>query len=566
MSSYGIMSCLGIDRYCRPCKFKLVNDTKCCKNHQYLQEYTEEQLKNMIICTGCKKCFYSPTENKTCNTCKIRGKVNNTKKVMIPCAKDGCKFKKSKDNKYCGIHQICLFLDGVKERGMKACNRYTRGCRNVLELSDKYSNCENCREMIREKDRQQRDKKKSVEVVIKKEQNQCPTCYEVYNHSLFIGVKGDVVKTCKYCRDKNKIQDAKRDKEQRRAMGRIYDNKPERKEKKKEWEKNNYDKRCKINLKSRQKAIQNGVGEYLKRNAENAKQWRENNPEKQRIMNENKKKSYKVKYSNYKRSAKYRRLSFSLSREEFDDLVNGLCFYCANKDVNKLNGIDRKDSKLGYELDNCVSCCRTCNYMKGSCDLNVFIGRVHHILGYHSLVDSSTLHNELFKDHKSNKTYKSYRKSAIKRDKKWNLSSKDFKEEILKPCSICGKENSDTHHNGIDRIDNSEGYIIGNIQSCCGECNYMKRDLDMSSLVTKLLDIYDCHPIFEINQENSNENASIVPNTHKKTKAEIECERKCRIEANKKNLLDRYSDNSVQNRIDVLIHNKSTKCTQHIEC
>ena len=54
------MSCIGIDRYCRPCKFKLVNDTKCCKNHQYLQEYTEEQLKNMIICTGCKKCFYSP--------------------------------------------------------------------------------------------------------------------------------------------------------------------------------------------------------------------------------------------------------------------------------------------------------------------------------------------------------------------------------------------------------------------------------------------------------------------------------------------------------------------------
>lgn len=559
------MSCLGIDRYCQPCKFKIVNGTKCCKNHQYLQEYGEDVLKKMIICTGCKKCFYSSTESKTCELCKTRQKSNRDKKDILPCAKEGCKFKKSRDNKYCGVHQICIFLDSVKERGMKACNRYTRGCRNVLDLNDKYRNCQNCREMIREKDRQHRQEKKSIEVIIEKDQKKCPTCYKVYNNSLFIGVKGDIVKTCKHCRDKNKVQDSKRDKDHRRAMARVYDSKSPRKEKKKEWEKNNYEKRCKIYLKSRQKAIQKGVDEYLKRNADNAKRWREKNPEKQRTMNENKKKDIKQQFKIYERSAAKRGLNLQLTYEDFKAIAYQPCYYCNDMESKGFNGIDRKDSKLGYGLENCVSCCRTCNYMKGSCDLNVFVGRVHHILGYHSLVDSSTLHNELFKDHKSNKTYKSYRKSAIKRDKKWNLSSKDFKEEILKPCSICGKENSDTHHNGIDRIDNSEGYIIGNIQSCCGECNYMKKDLDMSSLVTKLLDIYDCHPIFEINQENSNENASIVPNTHKKTKAEIECERKCRIEANKKNLLDRYSDNSVQNRIDVLIHNKGTKCTQHIE-
>jgi hypothetical protein len=403
--------------------------------------------------------------------------------------------------------------------------------------------------MIREKDRQHREEKKSVEVVIEKDQKQCPTCYEVYDNSLFIGVKGDVVKTCKHCRDKNKIQDAKRDKEQRRAMGRVYDNKPERKEKKKEWEKNNYDKRCKIYLISRQKAIQNGVGEYLKRNAENMKKWRENNPEKQKIVNVNKKKSYKVKYSNYKRSAKYRRLSFSLSREQFIDLVNGNCFYCANKETDTLTGIDRKDSKLGYDLENCVSCCKICNYMKGSCQLNVFIGRIHHILSYHNLVDGGSLNNELFKDHINNKTQTTYKQSAIKRGKKWDLSLEDFKEEVLKPCSICGKENTDTHHNGIDRIDNSEGYISGNIQSCCGECNYMKRELDMSSFVSKLLDIYDCHPIFEINPENSHENASIVCNKNKKTKAEIEFEGKLRIETNQKKLLERYSDKNVDVRI-----------------
>ena len=77
----------------------------------------------------------------------------------------------------------------------------------------------------------------------------------------------------------------------------------------------------------------------------------------------------------------------------------------------------------------------------------------------------------------------------------------------------------------------------------------MKRELDMSSFVSKLLDIYHCHPIFEINPENSHENASIVFNTNKKTKAEIEFEGILRIETNQKKLLERYSDKNLDVRI-----------------
>jgi hypothetical protein len=28
------------------------------------------------------------------------------------------------------------------------------------------------------------------------------------------------------------------------------------------------------------------------------------------------------------------------------------------------NGIDRKDNKGGYELDNCAPCCTVCNFLK----------------------------------------------------------------------------------------------------------------------------------------------------------------------------------------------------------
>lgn len=31
--------------------------------------------------------------------------------------------------------------------------------------------------------------------------------------------------------------------------------------------------------------------------------------------------------------------------------------------------------------------------------------------------------------------------------------------------------------NGIDRVDNSLGYILSNVVSCCKICNYMKKDL-----------------------------------------------------------------------------------------
>lgn len=63
------------------------------------------------------------------------------------------------------------------------------------------------------------------------------------------------------------------------------------------------------------------------------------------------------------------------------------CFYCkkeksnSRKDrlTNKLlryNGVDRLDNTLGYESDNTVACCSTCNYMKGTQSVSEFIDQV----------------------------------------------------------------------------------------------------------------------------------------------------------------------------------------------
>jgi hypothetical protein len=59
------------------------------------------------------------------------------------------------------------------------------------------------------------------------------------------------------------------------------------------------------------------------------------------------------------------------------------CHYCGTppQKHKKLvyTGIDRKDSSLGYTVDNCVSCCTTCNTAKGTKPYAVFIEYLNRI-------------------------------------------------------------------------------------------------------------------------------------------------------------------------------------------
>lgn len=78
---------------------------------------------------------------------------------------------------------------------------------------------------------------------------------------------------------------------------------------------------------------------------------------------------------NYKRHAEERQITFKLTREEFKLITKNLCFYCQSEpqQVQKTkrgngsylyNGIDRLDNSLGYFFNNCVACCKLCNWMK----------------------------------------------------------------------------------------------------------------------------------------------------------------------------------------------------------
>ena len=108
--------CLAKDRHDQPCRFKSLADSRFCKNHQYMNDYTDEMLAATIRCNGCMKHYYYKMEIKiVTNVRKGVRKIERKKKgVKILCNKDGCKYKRSIENAYCNLHQRCLFEDEVK--------------------------------------------------------------------------------------------------------------------------------------------------------------------------------------------------------------------------------------------------------------------------------------------------------------------------------------------------------------------------------------------------------------------------------------------------------------------
>ncbi len=91
----------------------------------------------------------------------------------------------------------------------------------------------------------------------------------------------------------------------------------------------------------------------------------------------------------YRTSARRKSVSWLLTDEQALEFFKKDCFYCGARpsitvnsgkgDVLIRNGIDRKDSSLGYTMDNCVPCCSRCNYLKSNINFDDFITAINEI-------------------------------------------------------------------------------------------------------------------------------------------------------------------------------------------
>lgn len=104
--------------------------------------------------------------------------------------------------------------------------------------------------------------------------------------------------------------------------------------------------------------------------------------------------------SGYRRDALRRGLSFNLTEQLFAELTRRACWYCgtapaqvkanisahnpeiAERSRYVYNGIDRVDNTRGYEPDNVVPCCKTCNRAKDTMTETKFVDWVERVAAH----------------------------------------------------------------------------------------------------------------------------------------------------------------------------------------
>jgi len=92
---------------------------------------------------------------------------------------------------------------------------------------------------------------------------------------------------------------------------------------------------------------------------------------------------FRVILRTYKSNAKLHGREFSLTENEFRQIIEQPCFYCGKLPFRdrgdcgirghfRYNGIDRVDNSIGYISENCVPCCQHCNQSKLNYSLDEF--------------------------------------------------------------------------------------------------------------------------------------------------------------------------------------------------
>lgn len=88
------------------------------------------------------------------------------------------------------------------------------------------------------------------------------------------------------------------------------------------------------------------------------------------------------------------------------------------------------------------------------------------------------------------------KKSAVVRGIQFSLNIEEVKDFVIRPCYYCGEVLDESIEikksgkytievikiHGIDRVDNSKGYVQGNCVPCCTQCNIDKRSISVNSM------------------------------------------------------------------------------------
>jgi len=394
-----------------------------------------------------------------------------------------CQIEKSKSNEYCHRHQRYDEQDKLVNEGKRLCANFIYGCNTMLKT--KFTRCEDCLKKPNEK---------SVPCSHKDCKNKTygeKYCGKHYRDIYFEEQEEKGFKYCsiirgcfKICTDKyTTCEDCRKAKAllEKKARNEIV-------EKNDILERSgNKEKMC-VNCLKLYTPFLTQHNKLSKKCIDCNKYDVEQDAKRPNRIRNYRDENYKhpnTHYNSYIDSAKERKYSFSLSFEEFKDLVIKPCYYCDYVKDEEVNGLDRINNDIGYEKENCVTCCEICNRMKHYYHPLFFI-QVCKIIS--SKIKPS---REYFKQwpeyygRTSNHNFTNYKKTTeLKRNIKVNINQSDWDNLTLGPCYLCGYQ--DAKGIGLDRIDNTiREYSLENIKPCCGTCNDIKNELSLEVLLEK---------------------------------------------------------------------------------
>ncbi len=434
-------------------------------------------------CKRCKKDFKTDEKYAMCNKCRDVAKSRRSKgekcQIIKPSGKQ-CTFLAQKDKHYCKKHEKTALKEENKKNGIFTCaSRYSCDER----VNGNGVKCEKCLERLRTKDRERKKRPP-------KKDGMTLCSHGEYKPDVEFIENGKVYKNCVIHRESNRKAEKHRTGNRIRNY-RDYESRQEVKEKRKQWKKDHPYQTAMSYMKYRAKKLRENSKQYRSHNRDVQKMWKEKNPEKLKKYKETYYNKSKSKIVILKHECLVKNIKWNLTDEQATKLFLEDCFYCGKKGDEKINSIDRMDNAGDYTVENTCGCCSKCNYMKKSLHWIIFLRRCHHIATHNFFVPAYYI-PEAFKDYNSI-SFSRYKKRAQKKNISFELTKEDFNDIIKDECYICGKTNSDTHRNGIDRVNNNEGYTYENSRSSCASCNYLKDEYSYKTFMRRCADISERH-------------------------------------------------------------------------
>lgn len=263
-----------------------------------------------------------------------------------------------------------------------------------------------------------------------------------------------------------------------RARNRIYEQTEHRKQSRKEWNKNNKERILAYHRMWYHKRKAERPEAHL-RKVQQTRQFCLTSP-KFKVWQEKHKATFSYRITVIKISAASRGLDlteFFDNLDYFKELMKKPCYYCGVSPMKNFHGLDRLNSALTYLICNTVPCCTLCNMSKSNDYPDTFMKKCNHI--HHFQTTQERLNTELFEVANATieQQWQIYRSRAALKGLEFDLSFEEFCDLLSEDCTYCGRETC----NGLDRVENDQGYLLINSVPCCKSCNRLKRCMPVDS-------------------------------------------------------------------------------------